>query len=316
MSKVLITGANGFIGHYLVDEFIKDHQVVCLLRPNTKNLIRLDPYQDRIKIIYHDIREPANHLADQLFDTELILHAAGNASAESSIKDPLSVITDNVIGTTNLLNLARLLPLKRFFYYSAGEVFGPVSPNYDSKETDRYNSVSPYAASKASGEEICIAYSSTFHVPISITHITNTFGQRSQSNRFPVSTIRKVLAGEPLVIHKGQDGSISGRRWFHAQDVALHTRFILEHQKTLCEKWNSSGLTYYTNLEFANLIALALDKELVYNFDTNIRVGNEPKFSPSPAKLVEHGWQEPLNMFQRIQETVHWYTENTEWLAC
>jgi dTDP-glucose 4,6-dehydratase len=316
MDKVLITGANGFIGHYLVDEFIKDHEVICLLRPNTKNLSRLDPYIDRIKIVYHDIQEPLLGKIKDFSDVKLILHAAGNPGSIESLMNPLSAIKDNVIGTTNLLDLARNLSLKRFFYYSAGEVFGPVDVNTDSLETDHYNSVSPYAASKASGEEICIAYSKTFGVPISITHITNTFGPRSQSNRFPVIAIKRILEDIELVIHRGPDGSISGRRWFHAQDVANHTRLILDTQKTICEKWNSSGLEYYSNLDFAKLIALSLNKELKYRFEENVRTGNEPRYSPSPLKLVRHGWYEPLNMFQRIQETVQWYQQNPEWLTC
>jgi len=315
MNTVLITGANGFIGHYLVQEFINDHNVICLLRPNTKNLLRLEPYLDRIKIVYHNIQDSLVERLNEFADVKLILHAAGNPGSIESLVNPLSAIKDNIIGTTNLLDLARNLPLNRFFYYGAGEVFGPVAEGMDSLETDQYNSVSPYAASKAGAEEICIAYSKTFGVPVSITHITNTFGPRSQSNRFPVLTIKKILEDSELIIHQGLDGSISGRRWFHAEDVANHTRFILNVQKTQCEKWNSSGLDYYTNLEFANLIALCLNKNVKFKFEQNVRNGNEPRYSPSPIKLIKHGWQEPLNIQQRIQDTVDWYLKNERWLT-
>lgn len=314
MKKVLITGANGFIGQYLVEEFLKDYKVYCLLRPGTTNLKRLEPFKDKIQIIFHDIREPAEYLAEKLKNINIILHAAGNPSAEDSINDPLKVIYDNVIGTTNLLNLSRKLNLDRFVYYAAGETFGPVAPNVDSLETDPYNSVSPYAASKAAGEEICVSYFHTFRIPVSIIHITNTFGEKLQSNRFPVIAIKKILNNEILKIHIGNNGLISGRRWLHAQEVALQTRFILNHQKTQCEKWNSAGIRFLTNLEFASLISSSLDTTLNYEFVKNNKVGNEPIFSLSPSKLITQGWTESINIEDRIKSVVNWYRNNPNWL--
>lgn len=315
MKKVLITGASGFLGHYLVEEFIKDHEVVCLLRPNTKNLIRLEPFLDRIKIIYQDIQEPLNHLIKELDGTSVVLHAAGNPSSEDSTKNPISSIKDNIIGTTHILDLAKDLNLKRFFFYSAGEVYGPVDSNVDSKETDSYNILTMYAAAKAAADNLCLGYHHTFNIPMSIVHVSNTFGPRSQSNRFPVITIKKILNGEPIKIHKGSDGSISGRRWFPAQDVANHTRLILDKQKTNCEKWNSAGLKYYSNIEFAQMIANALGVELNYEFVKNERVGHAPRFSCDTSKLIEHGWKEPLNIQVRVKDTVEWYLKNTNWLT-
>ena len=74
-------------------------------------------------------------------------------------------------------------------------------------------------------------------------------------------------------------------------------------------------MTYYSNLDFAKLIANSLQKELKYRFEENIRTGNEPRYSPSPIKLIEHGWREPLNIVQRIQQTVDWYQTNPQWLT-
>ena len=314
MKTILITGSSGFIGYHLVKEFVKDYKLICLVRPNSKSIKRLDEFKDRITVIEHDIRDNCDRLLDHCKDVNIILHAGGNPSSLDSIQNPSSVIYDNIIGTTNLLDLSRKLELDRFFYYSAGEVFGPISKGQDSGENDQYNSVSPYAASKAGGEEICIAYSNTFGVPVSITHITNTFGPMSQSNRFPVFVIKRLLADESIDIHIGKDSSISGRRWLHANDVALHTKFILENQKSLCEKWNSAGSRFIDNLEFAQMIASTLNKKLKYNLVENNRAGNEPYFSLSPAKLFRLGWQEPLSIEDRLTETVSWYTKNQSWL--
>jgi dTDP-glucose 4,6-dehydratase len=315
MSKILITGAAGFIGHFLVKEFVNDHDIVCLLRSNSKNLVRLDEFSGRIRIINHDIRQPYDNLFDELKDVEIILHAGGNPSAEASLNDPTAVVMDNVVGTLHLLELARKLSLKRFVYYSAGEIFGPIPVHTDSAETDAYNSVSPYSASKAGGEELCVAYAKAFGVPVSAIHITNTFGQRSQCNRLPVIAIRKLLNNEPIDIHIDRSGFVGGRRWFHAGDVARHTRFILDNQKTDCEKWNSSGPMWMTNQVFVEKIANVMGVQPKFNIVTTNRPGHEAYFSITPAKLYEQGYSDCVTIEQRLQETVDWYKENSQWLT-
>lgn len=314
MDKILITGGSGFLGHYLVEEFIKDHDVICLLRPDSKNLIRLSPYMDRIKVIYHDITQPASHLIKHLKDVSLVLHAAGNPSSEESTKNPSAAIRENILGTTYILDLCKEMNLERFFFYSAGEVYGPVQNNYDSTESDKHNILTMYAGTKSAADSLCLAYHHTFGIPISIMHVSNTFGERCQSNRFPVIAIRKLLNGDAVQIHKDAAGSIGGRRWIHAQDVALQTRFILNVQKTKCENWNSAGLEYYSNVEFSEMIANAMNVDFKYEFIQNDRIGHAPRFSCSPSKLIRHGWEEPINIQQRIQTTVDWYLKNKNWL--
>ena len=221
---------------------------------------------------------------------------------------------DNVLGTTHLLELARKLPIERFVYYSAAEVFGPITPGTDSKEDDRYWSNSPYAASKAGGEELCLAYSNTFNIPVSVIHITNTFGERCQTNRYPVVAIRKILNDMPIDIHVGANNSIGGRKWFYAGDVADHTEFILENQKTKCEKWNSAGTKFIDNLEFAEIVAKQLGKELSINYIPIDRPGHDLYFSVTANKLYEQGFVSKLSTEDKLRRTVDWYKNNQDWL--
>lgn len=315
MKTMLITGGTGFIGNFLVKEFINDYSIICLIRPDTKNLKRLRDISDRVEFITHDIRLSCDGIFDKLSKVNIILHAGGNPSSEDSLNNPLISIADNIISTAHLLEVARKLPIiDRFVYYSAGEVFGPISEGTDSYENDKYNCISPYAAAKASSEELCIAYSASYGVPISITHITNTFGEMSQPNRFPVIVIRKILNDEKLTIHTKGDGSQIGRRWFYASDVASHTRFILNNQKTICEKWNSSGSRFINNLEFAKLIATALNRNLRYELEPVSRVG-QSYFSISPSKLYNLGWKEEISTEDKLIKTVNWYQNNRNWLT-
>lgn len=312
--KILVTGAAGFLGHFLVAEFIKDHDVVCLVRPKSKNLARLSQFSDKITFIEHDIREPYHNLRKTLESVKIILHAAGNPSAESSVQNPIASVLDNTLGTAQILELAKQLDLRRFVYYSAGEIFGEVPIGVESGENDCYNSLTPYSASKAGGEELCVAYNKCFGVPVSILHVSNTFGEMCQTNRFPTIAIRKILRDELLTIHINSDQSLSGRKWMHASNVAEHTRFVIENQNLSCEKWNSSGNYYITNLELAQLIAKILKKDLRCDFLPLNRQGHQNAIM-SASKLYDAGYSEKISMIDKLTATVEWYKQNQQWLT-
>lgn len=311
---MLITGGTGFIGHYLVKEFVQDYNIICLVRHGTKNIDRFEEVIDQITVIEHDLQQDYTNLLLQLKDVEVILHCGGNPSAESSMRDPVGCVKDNVLGTMHLLELARQLPIKRFFYYSANEIFGPVPKGTSSLEYDAYHSVSPYSASKAGGEELCVAYSNIWKIPVSILHLTNTFGPRSQSNRYPVILLKKLLHKEPVQIHVDPDGGISGRCWFYAGNVASQTRFLLDNQSALCDKWNSSGTKFIDNLELAHIVADILNIKLEYNIIPVDRPGHDAHFSLNSNKIYAAGWQEPIDLMGRLIETAQWYKNNPNWL--
>ena len=314
MKSVLITGATGFIGSYLVQEFVKDHKVICLVRPGTLTLNRISEFLDDVLVVEHDIQSDLQTVSDIIGPVDIVLHAAGNPSALDSIVNPIAVIKDNVIGTANLLEFARSHSVERFVYYSSGEVFGPVAIGQDSQAEDVYNCNSPYSASKAAGEEISLSYAKAFNLPVSIVHINNTFGPKCQVNRLPTVIINNILNGTELVIHTDELGTISGRRWFHAEDVALHTRFILTHQISNCEKWNSAGYKFINNLDFAQLFASALGTELKYRLEPIADPSHKLCFSIDPGKFYNLGYIDPFSIEQRVSQTVAWYRKNPDWL--
>jgi dTDP-glucose 4,6-dehydratase len=313
MKTILITGGAGFVGHFLVKKFIKDYKIICLVRSMTR-IDRLKDIQNDITFIEHDIKLDYDHLLDKLKDVDIILHAGANPSSEFSVKNPITTIMDNVVGTAQLLELARKLSVEKFVYYSAAEIFGPVTRDIESIETDRYNTISPYAASKASGIELCMAYYRTFNVPISIIHLENTFGERCQVNRFPVICIRKILNDQPVDIHIDNSYTVGGRRWSYAGNVADHTEFILKNQKTDCELWNSTGYKFISNLEFVTMIAQFLDKKLEVNYIPIDRLGHNLYFTLNPKKLYDHGWVDTVTTEKYLQKTVEWYKHNQNWL--
>jgi len=320
MKKMLITGATGFIGHHLVEEFINDYQIICLVRPGTKNLERLYPWYDKITIIDHDIRNKIDiqKYSSLLLDIDVVLHAGGNPSSASSLNDPTSVVHDNVVGTVNLLEYARAVKVSNFVYYGAAESYGPrkVGTGSSSIETDEYVCMSPYGASKASGAELCAAYSRSFDLPVSVVNIANTFGERSQTNRLPVTIIKNILNKQKTKFAT-HNLVVGGRNWFHAADVALHTRFIIENQKTTFEKWNSAGSVYRANFIFAKDIAKIMGEELLYEFEETTLAGDQANMlfnSISPKKLYDAGYKDKFTYMERLIQTVEWYKMNPLWL--
>ena len=124
-----------------------------------------------------------------------------------------------------------------------------------------------------------------------------------------------MLNDEILDIHMGANNSIGGRRWFHAADVALHTRFILDNQTLITEKWNSAGNEFINNLDFAKMISTILGKQLNYKLVPIQRAGHDPFISIDPFKIYQRGWKQVISTKDRLADTVNWYRKNQEWLT-
>ena len=339
MSKnILITGGAGFIAHHLIGQILKrtDWEIVTVDRLDySGNLNRLaDLLQDyspsekkRVRTIYHDLKAEFNPmlLAD-IGEVNVVAHLAAGSHVDRSIERPMEFVMDNVVGTCNVLEMARKQDnLERFLYFSTDEVFGPAPEGIKYDEYDRYNSTNPYSASKAGGEELAVAYQNTYKMPIYITHTMNVFGQRQHPEKFIPMTIRNVRDGGTVTIHSDETKTIPGsRHYIHAEDVADATLFLLKNDQTVnvsnntgvkCPKFNICGATELNNLELAQMIADAQGKELKYEFMDfhSSRPGHDLRYALSGERMKKMGW-EPKPVEERINEVVNWTLENRRWL--
>ena len=231
----------------------------------------------------------------------------------------MEFIMDNVIGTANILQYARTLKnLERFIYFSTDEVFGPAPKGVNYKERDRYNSTNPYSASKAAGEEICVAFENTYGMPIYITHTMNVFGERQHPEKFIPLVIRKVRDGDKVMIHSNKERTEAGsRHYIHAKDVADGLLFLLnlknvnferDYGDAKCPKFNLVGPEEVNNLELAKLIAEAQNKELNYelvDFHSS-RPGHDLRYALSGNYMESLGWKPKISLRERIKEVVSW----------
>lgn len=338
---VLITGGAGFIGHHMINNLLinTNYNIISIDRLDfSGNLNRLHELSlefnkeqlKRLKIIYHDLKAEINpQMAEQLGNIDYIIHMAAGSHVNRSIKDPILFVMDNVLGTANLLEYTRkyLSNIKKFINFGTDEVFGSAPDNIEFDEYSRYNSRSPYSATKAGAEELCVAYENTYGLPIYCTHTMNVFGERQLSEKFIGIVIKKLLTDEEVLIHCDfTTGTRPGlRHWIHASDVAdavrfimnlPHKQFLLQNKEFTCPKFNIVGTQEVDNLQVAKKIAEIMEKPLKYkliNYDTQ-RPGHDFRYALSGEYMKSLGWQPKYDFNTRIKQVVDWTLNNSRWL--
>lgn len=339
MSKnILITGGAGFIGHHVIEQVLQDTDwnIVTLDRLDSSgNLNRLqDILMDqtrraRVKFLFHDLKAPINQqLMRQIGAVDYIAHLAAGSHVDRSIESPMDFVMDNVVGTVNLLDFARNMPnLKRFVYFSTDEVFGPAPVGVSYSEHDRFNPTNPYSASKAAGEEMCVAYENTYKLPIIITHTMNVYGERQDPEKFIPMCIHKIQQGEIIEIHADETKSKPGSRFYiHAKDVADALLFLLHrehHYQTdergsrVCPKYNVVGPQEVDNLSLARLIAEIQGRPLhhvMIDFHGS-RPGHDLRYALDGSRMDLMGWRPSRLLADNLPDLIQWTLRNEDWLG-
>ena len=334
MTKVILTGANGFVGHHILEHFLKktDWEIYCLDKlsyaSSGHDRIRdINVFNDeRVKIFTTDLSLPFQEgLIKELGDIEYIFHVAADSHVDNSISDPIPFVQNNINSTLHILEYARNLPnLKKFIYFSTDEVYGsaPVGKNY--KEGERFNCGNPYSASKGAAECICQSYANTYKMPIIITNTMNVIGERQHPEKFVPKVINKDLNGETVTIHSNKEKTEAGSRFYiHARNIADALLHILDNCDETLDNYDASkgrfnivGEKETDNLQLAQLIADILGKELKYemvDFHSQ-RPGHDLRYALDGEKMKELGWEHPVPFEQSLESTIKWSLERDEWL--
>lgn len=325
--RILITGGCGFIGHHFVEHLIKntDWDIVILdsLTYSASGYDRLrdiNVFDDRrVKVFSANFINPIDTgLAQEIGEVDYIVHMGAETHVDNSISDAYPFVMSNVVGTYRMLEFARTLPnLKRFVYFSTDEVFGPAPEGKKYTEWDRYNSTNPYAATKAGGEELTLAYANTYRVPAIITHTMNVFGERQHQEKFIPRVIRAVLNGDEVIIHSDATKTIPGsRHWIHARNVSDAILFLLNNS-TVRDKYNITGEREINNLEMAQFIAETLNKPLKYkmvDFHSS-RPGHDLRYALDGQKLKDMGYEFPKGFEEALRQTILWSVNSPKWLG-
>jgi len=325
--RVLLTGGAGFIGHHIVEHLLRhsDWDIVLLDRLDISgNLNRIHEVIEnnaicgRLTWVYHDFKAPISEMiAKAIGRVDGILHVGASTHVDRSITDPLSFVYDNVVGTANILEFLRqVVPQAWMVYFSTDEVFGPAPEGVAYQELDRYNSGNPYAASKAGGEELCMAYANTYGLDIRVTHTMNVFGERQHYEKFIPLIINHILRQQLVLIHANKTKTKAGSRYYiHARSVVDALMFVVKHGKKQ-EKYNIVGSQEVDNLALAIMIAKIMGRPLTYelvDFHSS-RPGHDLRYALDGGKLKDMGWVPAVNFEESLQRTVEWTVKHQHWI--
>ena len=222
MSKVLVTGADGFIGSHLVEILVRDGfevRALALYQPMGSHgwLDRCDiDVQGEFEVVSGDIRDPRG-VRQCMIGCDGVLNLAALIGIPYSYQSPDSYVATNILGTLNVLEAARDLGTERVIQTSTSEVYG-TAKFVPMNEDHPLHPQSPYAASKVGADQLALSYQRSFGVPVTILRPFNTYGPRQSMRAIIPTVIGQVLSREGVV----RVGALAPTRDFsYVTDTAL-----------------------------------------------------------------------------------------------
>ena len=328
--NILITGGAGFIGSHVIRRFVNKYPNYQLINfdkltyaGNLSNLKDVDG-----KANYTFVKGDICSVEDvtRVFEEHQIthvIHLAAESHVDRSIENPLEFAMTNVIGTLNLLSVAKSFWKDGkdhvFHHVSTDEVYGSLNETDLFKETTAYDPRSPYSASKASSDHFVKAFFHTYDFPIKMSNCSNNYGSHHFPEKLIPLMINNILNMQPLPIY-GKGENI--RDWLWVEDHASAIDAIF-HNGTLGETYNVGGLNEWTNIDLVNFLCRLMDEKLNREPGTSAslityikdRAGHDMRYAIDATKLeTELGWKPSIQFEEGLSKTVDWYLENQDWV--
>lgn len=328
--NILVTGGAGFIGSHLVRLLINKYPQYNIINldkltyaGNLDNLKDVEAMPNYTFVKADICNESEIEAIFDQFNIDNVIHLAAESHVDRSISNPLEFVQTNVIGTVNLLNVAKNKWGKAseniFYHVSTDEVYGSLGTEGFFTEETSYDPRSPYSASKASSDHFVRAYHETYGLNIKISNCSNNYGSHQFPEKLIPLVINNILNEKPLPIY-GKGDNI--RDWLHVVDHAEAIDLIF-HEGAIGETFNIGGHNERQNIELVKLLIKFVDQKLerpegksleLITYVTD-RAGHDQRYAIDAQKLEDIlGWKPKYTVEQGIEETVDWYLNNKEWV--
>ena len=312
--KLLITGSCGFI----FGNFIRKVLYSC---KDQYEVVSIDRVQDSaINSIYNnkghtfhvaDIRD--QHVMNVIFQFErpdIVIHAAAETFVDTSLTDPNSFTSSNVLGTQNIINCCTKFGVEKLVYISTDEVYGQLTSESEAAWTEDspMNPRNPYAATKAAGELLVKAAHHSHGLIYNITRSSNNYGPRQYCEKLVPKVIKNIVEGKKIPIY-GQGLQI--RDWTHVFDNCQAILNILNNGKDN-EIYNIAANQEFTNIEVIQKICNVMNKghDLISHIEDPRGGGHDFRYSVDSTKLKQLGWKPSYKFKDGIVDTIEWYMNN------
>ncbi|MCM1232143.1 MAG: NAD-dependent 4,6-dehydratase LegB [Butyrivibrio sp.] len=315
MSRILVTGADGFIGSHLVEELVKrGKQVRAFVYYNSFNswgwIDKLpSDIRKEVEIFSGDIRDP-NGVREAVKDVRDIFHLAALIAIPFSYHSPDSYVDTNIKGTLNVLQAARTFDINRLLVTSTSEVYG-TAQYVPIDEKHPFQGQSPYSATKIGADRLAESFYRSFDLPVTIVRPFNTYGPRQSARAVIPTIILQLLSGKKEI----KLGSLSPTRDFnYVKDTVNGFISIYESDKTIGQEINIATQKEISIGELA--------KELIRQINSEAQiVCDEQRLRPGKSevnrllgcnkKIMELTDWKPLYSFEEgLAETIEFFREN------
>jgi nucleoside-diphosphate-sugar epimerase len=287
VSKVLITGGAGFIGHHLTRRLLRmSYEVVVLDNFKTGKMQNISPHLKNapFKLVVGDVRNK-KVIRNAMNGVDAVVHLAALISVEESFKNPIETHNVNVTGTLNVLEEAARMNIEKFIYASSTAVYGDGNP-LPLREGYPPKPLSPYATSKVSAEYYCEMFHRSYRLKTVILRYFNVYGPGQENNPYSgviAKFLSNALSGAPIVIHG--DGKQT-RDFIYIDDVVEATILALESSDAVGQTFNICTGTPVSINELATIVKELMRKDLKITYDKP-RKGDIRDNYGDPSKAFE-----------------------------
>ena len=318
VKKILVTGADGFIGSHLTEELVKKgYKVKAFVYYNSFNTWGwLDTLpssiMEKIEVFQGDIRDP-HGVKEAMKGCDAVFHLAALIAIPFSYHSPDAYVDTNIKGTLNILQAARELEIERVLVTSTSEVYG-TAQYVPIDEKHPFQGQSPYSATKIGADRLAESFYRSFNLPVTIVRPFNTYGPRQSARAVIPTIITQLLSGKGEI----KLGSLTPTRDFnYVKDTVNGFIEIYRSDKTIGEEINIATQQEISIGELAN--------ELIRQINPSARIiCDEQRLRPEKSEvnrllgsnqkiLCLTDWKPQYSFSQGISETIDFLKHNMDW---